>query len=86
MIKPIGDHIIVQSITEGETTESGIIIPETAHKNAPQMGEVLAIGDTVKGVKNGDKIVFKKYAPDEVTIDGDVFLIIKQEDVVGIYG
>lgn len=88
---PLHDRILVSRVEEQETTRGGIIIPDTA-KDKPQDGEVLAVG---KGkikedgkilpldVKPGDRILFGKYAGTEIKIDGQEYLIIREDEVLG---
>jgi len=91
-IRPLYDRIIVRRVAEEEKTKGGIIIPDTA-KDKPTEGEVVAAGKgrlTEDGkvipmdVKKGDRILFSKYAGNEVKIDGVEYLIMKEEDVLGI--
>jgi chaperonin GroES len=91
-IRPLQDRIIVQRIEEEEKTAGGIIIPDTA-KEKPQIGKVIAVGNGRKtedgtvvpmDVKKGDKVLFSKYAGSEVKLDGDEFLIMKEDDILGI--
>ena len=91
-IRPLYDRIIVRRIAEEEKTKGGIIIPDTA-KDKPTEGEVVAAGKgrlTEDGkvipmdVKKGDRILFSKYAGNEVKIDGTEYLIMREEDVLGI--
>jgi len=91
-LKPLGDRVLVEPIEEKEVRKSGIIIPDTA-KEKPQEGKVIAVGPgkrDEKGnlipmdVKEGDKILFGKYAGTEVKIDGKEYLIMHQEDVLAI--
>jgi chaperonin GroES len=91
-LTPLHDRIVVRRIEEAETTRGGIIIPDTA-KDKPQEGEVVAVG---KGkvnedgkvfplaVKEGDRILFGKYAGTEIKIDGEELLIMREEEVLGI--
>jgi chaperonin GroES len=91
-LTPLHDRILVKRVEEQETVRGGIIIPDTA-KEKPQEGEVIAVG---KGkinedgkvfpldVKAGDRILFGKYAGTEVKIDGQEFLIMKEDEVLGI--
>jgi len=90
-IKPLHDHILVTRIEE-EITKSNIIIPDTA-KEKPQQGKVIAVGDgrrDDKGnripldVKKGDKILFGKYAGTEMKIKDKEYLIIREDDILGI--
>jgi len=92
-LRPIGDHIIVKPLAKEEKSISGIIIPDTVEKERAERGEVIAVGPgrtlengtrSVVDVKVGDKVVFKKYAPDEIKLDGVEFLVIKMEDVIAV--
>jgi len=91
-IRPLQDRIIVKRIQEEEKTAGGIIIPDTA-KEKPQEGKVVAVGkgkvaDDGKVIaldlKKGDRILFGKYAGSEVKIDGTEYLIMREEDVLGV--
>lgn len=91
-IRPLHDRIIVKRMEEEEKTKGGIIIPDTA-KEKPFEGKVIAVGDgKVKEdgtkipmeVKKGDKILFSKYAGSDVKIDGEDYLIMKEDDVLAI--
>ncbi|MBR4682417.1 MAG: co-chaperone GroES [Elusimicrobiaceae bacterium] len=92
-IKPLGDRVIVKPI-ERETMKGGIIIPDTA-KEKPMEGEVLAVGPgklTEKGtrssmdVKKGDRVLYGKYSGTEVKLDDETYLIIHQDEILGILG
>ncbi len=94
-LKPTEDHIIVKADVGEEKTKSGIYIPATASKERPQMGEVVAVGPgkmtdegkrLVMEVAVGDKILFSKYGPSEVKIEGEELLILNQGDVLAIVG
>ena len=91
-IQPLADRILVRRIEEKETVRGGIIIPDTA-KEKPQEGEVIAVGpgkvtDDGKlqpmGVKVGDKVLFGKYSGSEVKLVDEEYLIMREEDVLGI--
>ena len=91
-IRPLGDRVIVKPIEEKEVKKSGIIIPDTA-KEKPMEGEVIAAGpgkidETGKkipmDVKTGDKILYGKYSGTEIKIDDKEYLIMHQEDILGI--
>jgi len=91
-IRPLQDRIIVKRIQEEEKTAGGIIIPDTA-KEKPQEGKVVAVGKGKVGddgkvialdLKKGDRILFGKYAGSEVKIDGTEYLIMREEDVLGV--
>ena len=89
---PLHDRILVRRVEEGETIRGGIIIPDSA-KEKPQEGEVIAVG---KGKSNdegkvfpldvqaGDRVLFGKYSGTEIKIDGEEFLIMREEEVLGI--
>ena len=94
-IVPLGDRILVKPLSSDDIkkTKSGIIIPDTVSKERPEQGKVIAVGEgrqTDDGkivklrVKVGDTILFSKYGPDEVKIDGEEFMILKEEQVLAI--
>lgn len=89
---PLHDRILVRRVEEATTTRGGIIIPDSA-KDKPQEGEVVSVGtgrinDEGKtfalAVKDGDRILFGKYAGTEIKIDGEEFIIMKEDEVLGI--
>ena len=89
---PLHDRILVRRLEEAETVRGGIIIPDSA-KEKPQEGEVVAVGAGKKNekgerqpldVKEGDRILFGKYAGNEIKIDNEEFLIIREEEVLGV--
>jgi chaperonin GroES len=91
-VHPLADRILVRRIEEEETKRGGIIIPDTA-KEKPMQGEIVAVGPgklDEKGnrvqldVKKGDRILMSKYAGTEVKIDGEDFVIMREDDVLGI--
>ena len=91
-LTPLHDRILVRRLEEGETTRGGIIIPDTA-KDKPQQGEVIAVGKGRKNekgetfaldVKEGDTILFGKYAGSEIKLDGEEYLIMKEDEVLGV--
>jgi chaperonin GroES len=91
-IRPLGDRILVRRIEESEQVQGGIIIPDTA-KEKPTQGEIMAVGagrKTEEGkimpleVKPGDRVLMSKYAGTEVKIDGEEYLILREDDVLGI--
>ena len=93
-LQPLHDRIVVQRIDEGEVRRGGLNIPDSA-KEKPQEGKVLAVGkgtvteDGTKiplDVKAGDRVLFGKYSGNEVTLDGEEYLIMKEDDVLGILG
>ena len=91
-VRPLHDRIIVQRIEESEQKIGGIIIPDTA-KEKPQQGKVIAVGKgkiekdgkvTPLDVKAGDTILFGKYSGQEIKIDGSEYLIMREEEVLGV--
>jgi chaperonin GroES len=91
-VRPLHDRIIVQRVEEEEQRVGGIIIPDSA-KEKPQQGKVIAVGKgriekdgkvTPLDVKAGDTVLFGKYAGQEIKLDGEDFLIVREEEVLGI--
>lgn len=91
-IKPIGDRILVKPMRQEEVTKSGIVLPDTAEKEKKEEGEIVAVGEGEKikklNLKVGDKVLFGKYAGDEVEVSEDgekvEYKFLKDEDVLGI--
>ena len=92
-VKPLSDRVLVRPISKTETTKSGIVIPDTVEKERAEQGEVIAVGpgkllDSGKvqplAVKVGDKVMFKKYGPDEVKVDGKDLLILEESDIIAV--
>jgi chaperonin GroES len=91
-IRPLHDRVIVRRIEEGEQVRGGIIIPDTA-KEKPQEGEVIAAGEgkykddgtrQPLDVKVGDRVLFGKYSGSEIKIDGEEYLIMREDEILGI--
>lgn len=91
-IRPLQDRIIVKRIAEEERTKGGLIIPDTA-KEKPQEGKVIAVGKgkanedgkvTPLDVKAGDRVLFGKYAGQEIKVDGEEHLIMREDDILGV--
>ncbi|MDZ7581391.1 MAG: co-chaperone GroES [Deltaproteobacteria bacterium] len=91
-LRPLQDRILVQRVEEESKTKGGIIIPDTA-KEKPAEGKVIAAGNGKVGedgkrialeVKKGDRILFGKYSGTEVKIEGEEFLIMREDDVLGV--
>jgi chaperonin GroES len=91
-LRPLHDRILIRRIEEKETVKGGIIIPDTA-KEKPQEGEVVAVGNGKKekdgkvvplDVKAGDRILFGKYSGAEIKMDNEEYLILREEEVLGI--
>ncbi|OGE83595.1 MAG: co-chaperone GroES [Candidatus Colwellbacteria bacterium RIFCSPLOWO2_01_FULL_48_10] len=92
-LKPLSNHIFLESAVEEKITKSGIVIPDTAEKEKPTMGTVLAIGPGKHNdrgermpmtVKVGDTVLFKKYGMDEIEIDGKKYMVGDEDDVLAI--
>jgi chaperonin GroES len=92
-IKPLSDHILIEPIKEEEKTKAGILLPDTAEKEKPEQGKVIAVGPGRKtssgkvitlDVKAGDKVLFAKYGPAEIKVDNKEYLIARQEDILAI--
>ncbi len=82
-IKPLKDRVFVKFTEETEKTAGGLYIPDSA-KEKPQKGQVEAVGSEVKDVKVGNVILFDKYSGSKINIDNNEYLIIKEEDILGI--
>ena len=91
-IRPLYDRIVVKRIDEQETTRSGIIIPDSAQEK-PQEAEIVAVGNGKRledgklvalDVKVGDRILFGKYSGNEIRVDGEDYLIMREDDVLGV--
>ncbi|MDQ6986071.1 MAG: co-chaperone GroES [Candidatus Dojkabacteria bacterium] len=93
-IQPVGGNILVKPAKEEETTASGLIIQTSGKGEKPQKGEIVAVGsglldDSGKlipfNVKVGQTVMFKKYSPEDVEIDGEDYLIMKESDILAIF-
>ncbi len=91
-VTPLGDRVLVKRLDPMEKTKGGIVLPATAQEK-PKEGEVIAVGEgkvndkgqrTPLAVKPGNKIIFTSYAGTEIKIDGDEYLIMREEDILGI--
>jgi len=91
-LRPLQDRILVKRIEEEEKTAGGIYIPDTA-KEKPQMGQIISVGNGKKtedgkvipvDLKAGDKVLFGKYSGTEVKVEGDDFLIMREDDILGV--
>lgn len=92
-LKPLGDRVVLKVIEQEEKTESGIVLPDKA-KERPQEGKVIAVGsgkvldDGRKlpvDVKEGDLVIFSKFAGSEVKVDGEEYLVMRQDDILAVY-
>jgi chaperonin GroES len=91
-LRPLHDRVLIKRLEEGEQVRGGIIIPDTA-KEKPQQGQVEAVGSgkllengerTPPEVKKGDRILFGKYSGSEVKMDGEEYLILKEDEILGV--
>ena len=92
-IKPLADHILIEPIKEEEKTKAGIFLPDTAEKEKSEQGKVIAVGLGKKtndgkivpmSVKAGDIVLFTKYGPNEIKVDGKEYLIAREDDILAI--
>ena len=92
-IEPLYDKVVIKPLSREEVTASGIVLPDTADKEKPMQGEVIAVGPGKRlengslapmTVKAGDTVLFTKYAPDEVEIDEEEYLVIDEDKILGI--
>ena len=92
-IKPLGNRVVLKSLPEEEVTKGGIILPDTAEKEKPEQAEVIAIGPgkllddgkrSEMEVSVGDKVIFSKYSPTEIKLDEEEYLVVGEEDILGI--
>ena len=93
-IRPLHDRVIVKRVEEETTSPGGIVLPGSATEK-PQRGEVVAVGNgrimdngevRALDVKAGDQVLFGKYSGSEVKVDGEEYLVMKEEDIIGIIG
>ncbi len=92
-LRPLGDRVIIKPAAKEEMTKTGIILPDTTDKERPEQGEIIAVGPgklldngtrAAMSLKIGDKVVFKKYSPDEVKIEEVEYLVIAESDVMAV--
>jgi chaperonin GroES len=92
-IKPLADRVVIEPTSKEEKTALGIYLPETAEKERPEQGKIVAAGPgklneknerVPMGVKKGDVVLFTKYGPNEVKVDGKEYLIAREEDILAI--
>ena len=90
-LKPLGDRVVLKQLVAEETTKSGIVLPGQA-KEKPQEAEVIAVGpggvvdgkEVTMQVKAGQKVIYSKYAGTEVKLDGEEYIIVKQNDILAV--
>ncbi len=92
-IKPLSDHILIEPIKEEEKTKSGIFLPESASEGRSEEGKVIAVGPGKKtedgkmimmSIKPGDRVLFTKYGPNEIKVEGKEYLIASESDILAI--
>ena len=92
-IKPLSNHLFIEAVEEEKITKSGILLPENAEKEKPIKGKIVAVGAgkmNEKGeripmsVKVNDIVLFKKYGPDEIEIDGKKYLVGSEDDILAV--
>jgi chaperonin GroES len=92
-LKPLFNNVIIKASPKEEVTKSGIVLPDTVDKEKPEKGEVVAVGSgkvldngqvLKMSVKVGDQVMFKKYSPDEVKVDGQEYLVLSESDIIAI--
>jgi chaperonin GroES len=93
-VRPLADRVLVKPLEAVETKKGGIIIPD-AHKEKPQEGEIVALGTGKRdeegklipfSVKKGDKVLISKYGGTEIKVEGETYLIMREDDILGILG
>ncbi len=82
-IQPLGDRVVLQQLAAEETTKSGIILPDSA-KEKPAEGKVVAVGKDVAEVQKGDTVLYGQYGPTEVKVDGEEYMVVKEEDILAV--
>jgi len=92
-IKPLMDNVLIKPMEQSEQTKGGIFLPKTADKERPEQGKIVAVGPGKKDssgkiipmeLKEGQKVLFTKYGPNEIKVDEKEYLITKQEDILAI--
>ncbi len=83
-IRPLGERVLIKQTKQEEITKSGIVLPDTASKEKPIIGEVTAVGDAIKEIKIGDKVIYEKYAGTEAKDNDDVYLLLEEKNVLAV--
>lgn len=92
-IRPLADRVLIEPMKEEERTKSGIVLPDTAEKERPEQGKVIAVGPGKANdegkvmplmVKKGDIVLFTKYGPNEIKVDGKEYLIAREDDILAV--
>lgn len=94
-ISPLGDKVLIEPILPESKTKGGIIIPETVDKERPQQGKIIAVGEGKRSddgtlippaVKKGQTVLFSKYGPTEIKIDGQEYYILSESEILAVIG
>ena len=83
-IRPLGERVLIKQTKQEEVTKSGIVLPDTVSKEKPIIGEVSAIGESIKEIKVGDKVIYEKYAGTEVKDNDETYLLLEEKNVLAI--
>lgn len=92
-IKPLADHVLIEPVKEEEKTKYGIFLPETANKERPEEGVIIAVGPGKRmedgkimplAIKPGDKVLFTKYGPNEIKVGDKEYLVAREDDILAI--
>jgi chaperonin GroES len=92
-IKPLYDNVVLKPVKAEKTTKGGLLLPDTADKGKPEQGTVVAVGPgkllgdgtlAKMSLKVGDKVVFKKYTPDEIDIDNETYLMLREDEILAV--
>ncbi len=92
-LKPLSNNVIVKPLKKEEMTKSGIVLPDTLDKDRPERGEIIACGPgkisdngqlIAMSLQVGNQVIFKKYSPDEIKIDGEDYLVLSESDIIAI--
>ncbi len=85
-IKPIGNRVLLRTLEIEEKTSGGIILPDSSHKEKPNMAEVLAVGsgEKLEGIETGQKVIYSKFAGTDIKDNGETFLIVDIKDILAI--
>lgn len=92
-LRPLGNRVIVKPMSKEEVTKSGIILPDTVNKERPEQGDVVEVGPGLllengtrqaMSVKAGDRVMFKKYSPDEIKLDEEEYLVLAETDIMAV--
>ncbi len=83
-IKPLGKRVLIKQTKQEEVTKSGIVLPGTASKEKPIIGEVIAVGSEIKDIEKGMNVIFEKYSGTEIKDEDELLLILEDKDILAI--